>query len=152
MVHEHEGQCTDMYTHNGYVHTVVMVAVSTLKEGGDCLDYDNSKRTHRWSKTCNTWAPGKKKTLPSKHTTLYLSIPADLDWLVVIPRVLEFHTHRELQRTSECSTKQKRKSIQSPTNTHMYIVQVGVSSCPCVPVALWLGTGEAQHIPWANSC
>ena len=31
------------------------------------------------------------------HTALYLSVPADLDWLVVIPRVLEVHTDGELQ-------------------------------------------------------
>ena len=30
----------------------------------------------------------------------YLSVSADFDWFVIVPRVLEVHTHRELQATS----------------------------------------------------
>ena len=49
-------------------------------------------------------------TLPHRCTHMcklatHLSISADFDWFVIVPRVLEVHTHRELQTASVAGRK-----------------------------------------------
>jgi hypothetical protein len=41
-----------------------------------------------------------RSTAQTWKSETYLSISADFDWFVVVPRVLEVHTHRKLQATS----------------------------------------------------